>query len=540
MLGILSIKSKLIIMVIISVSITLMLSYVVLTGLSDMNQQVKKIIDEDVKRKVLALEIIADLSNMQLAEKNLILAVTQDDMGTSQQNFVYAKEKILDASAELKPLIHNGFEGNYAQFIQFIDSYIKVFGQIAHFARQDTHAKAIELSNTEARQLVDKARAILKEIVADSIKDMQSAKINTEDQYQSIRAVSLSVLITDIIISILLAALIIVQLTRSINKFKQKLLDIEENKDLTQTYSVNGPEEIIIMDTSFNRLMKSLRKLVDNVKQGSAANSATAEELSATSQSVGNNVELSVGIIDQTSHQASLINKEIISSIQSAQSSKSEIEQANNTLQDARDDIIVLTDRVQHAVETETRLANDINRLATEALEVKKVLEVISNIAEQTNLLALNAAIEAARAGEQGRGFAVVADEVRNLAAHTQNSLNDINATITSIINSIEDVSKDMNLNTQDIQKLSVIANDVDEKINNTVLTVSNATEASDKTVSDFEHTGHEIGTIVEKIQEVNKLSAENARSVEEIGSSAEFLNSMTEKLNVQLNVFKT
>ncbi len=669
-------------MVITSVSITLLLSYVVLTGLSDMNHQIKKIVEKDVEREALALEIIAELSDMQRAEKNLIIATTQTDMGEHQKEFITAKEKILSASVKLKPLIHVTLQEKYQNFNESIDRYVGIFNQIAHLTRQNTNevasnllkttvegnmdkidqlveqiivlkqkelndelhsydpsialiqekshdfskikgieisllhsdllltetvisenepkmlslvekgtlefdnafkltrelqdnatneskplinnlltqlksfkqsrkevidltlkntnVKAFDLSEGKANSFADVARKNLNFIVSDSKADMIQAEIDSEEKYQSIRSMSLSVLITDILVSIILAALIIFQLTRSINKFKQKLLDIEKNKDLTQTYSVNGPAEIIIMDTSFNRLMKSLRELVDNVKQGSAENAATAQELSATSKNVGSNVELSVGIIDQTSHQASLINTEILSSIESAQSSKAEIMQANKTLQDARDEIIILTNRVQQAVETETRLSSDINRLSSEAIEIKSVLEVISNIAEQTNLLALNAAIEAARAGEQGRGFAVVADEVRNLAAHTQNSLNDINATITSIINSIEDVSKDMNVNTQDIQKLSIIANDVDAKINNTVLTVSKATEASDKTVLDFEHTGQEVGIIVTKILEVNKLSSENARSVEEIGSSAEFLNDMTEKLNLQLNVFKT
>ncbi len=121
-----------------------------------------------------------------------------------------------------------------------------------------------------------------------------------------------------------------------------------------------------------------------------------------------------------------------------------------------------------------------------------------------------------------------------------QNSLNEINTTITSIIESIEKASADMNTNSQEVQELSQIANNVDEKINHTVVIVGKAAEASDKIVKDSEETGSSIGVIVSKVREVNTISSENARSVEEIASAAEHLNTMTENLNAQLETFRT
>jgi methyl-accepting chemotaxis protein len=185
-------------------------------------------------------------------------------------------------------------------------------------------------------------------------------------------------------------------------------------------------------------------------------------------------------------------------------------------------------------------MANKMDKLSKEAVEVKVILDVISNIAEQTNLLALNAAIEAARAGEHGRGFAVVADEVRNLAKNTQQSLTEINDTISEIIVSVEQASAGMNANSEEIQELANVASRVDENINKIVSIVDSATQATDKTVTDYEKTGKDIEVVVSKIQEINVISSNNARSVEEIASAAEHLNTMTENLNAQLEVFKT
>lgn len=358
---------------------------------------------------------------------------------------------------------------------------------------------------------------------------------------QELRNTILFTSISILIVIVLLTTFVIkVNVVRPIAGFKQRLIEISDNKNLTLVLDNRAPTEISEMADSINGLVSELNKLIVNAKQSSTENASIAHELSTSSMGVGNNVEKSVVIINETSDQATIINQEIVNSIEDARKSKSDIIEANKTLLNARDEIIELTNRVQVTVNTEIRLAEDIARLSQQTAEVKNILEVISNIADQTNLLALNAAIEAARAGEQGRGFAVVADEVRGLAAHTQKSLDEINATITSIIESIEKASSDMNQNSQDIQELSKIANKVDEKIHDTVTIVSSATEASDKTVTDFEVTGKSIGSIVGMVNEVNAISSENARSVEEIASAAEHLNTMTEGLNAQLETFRT
>ncbi len=310
--------------------------------------------------------------------------------------------------------------------------------------------------------------------------------------------------------------------------------------NLTNKLNIDSSDEIGQTASEMNNFINKVQETIANAKKGSDENVAISHELSTTAMSVGKNVEKSVAIVDEATSQATVIRDTIVNAIADAQESKEDIIKANGALIDAKDDIVVLTSKVKEGVEVEIELSERMVQVSHDAEDVKQVLEVISDIADQTNLLALNAAIEAARAGEHGRGFAVVADEVRKLAERTQKSLTEINATINIIVQSISDLSTNMVNSAKEMAGLSVTAEEVEEKITLTVEIVSQAVDASDKTVQDFTDTGDSVGVVVEKIDEINSLSSTNARSVEEIAAAADHLNSMTQDLHEKLETFKT
>ncbi len=343
-----------------------------------------------------------------------------------------------------------------------------------------------------------------------------------------------------VVISLIAVFIVNMSIAKPIENFKNTLLKISSTKDLTLKADENAPQELSEMAHGFNALLVSLKELIETAKQGASENASIAHELSTTALGVGGNVEKSVTVIDQATVKANEIKNEILIAIRDAQESKKDIVKANDNLNAARNDIVNLTSKVQQSAELEIELAHRMDTLSNEANAVKTVLEVISDIADQTNLLALNAAIEAARAGEHGRGFAVVADEVRKLAERTQKSLTEINATINVIVQSIGDVSGQMNSNSADVQELANVSTEVEEKINASVSIVNSAVKASDKTVTDFETTGKNVEYIVSQVSEINKLSSVNARNVEEIAAAAEHLNSMTDSLHAKLETFRT
>ena len=361
---------------------------------------------------------------------------------------------------------------------------------------------------------------------------------NTASQIQSFLVISAVLLLLS------LGATFVI-ISKTISKPLNDLIARADNLssgdgDLTRKLEVIGNDEIAVASSSINRFIEKVRILISEAKNLSNENSSISHELSSTSLEVGRAVETSMQIVGNTTNKAFTLKDELTEGISEAKEGKTELIKANDFLKDANNAILELTKDIQSSAATEIELAHRIQQLSSDATQVKDILVVIGDIADQTNLLALNAAIEAARAGEHGRGFAVVADEVRKLAERTQKSLQEINATINVIVQAIVDSSDQMTSNSKKVESLATTACDVETKINNMFQVMNNATTLSDKTTENYLKTGLDIESMIKDVNQINDISSQNARSVEEIASAAEHLSRMTETLNLKLSEFRT
>jgi len=342
---------------------------------------------------------------------------------------------------------------------------------------------------------------------------------------------------------IVLTLIIVMKKTVSVplEELKEKAEDLASgNGDLTKQLEIKSKDEIGQTSIEFNNFINVVKNTVSIAKSSSNENASIANELSSTALSVGKKVENTSLLMNNINEMSNDVKIGLQDSLKEARKSKDEINQTNQKLENARELILKMASQVQLSADTEIEMAQNITQLSTDTEQVKDVLNVISDIADQTNLLALNAAIEAARAGEHGRGFAVVADEVRKLAERTQKSLTEINATINVVIQAISDASQQMNKNSQDIEKLTHTATLVETNINETSQIMNTATNSSQRAVEDYIQTGEKIDIIVKKIYEATQNTSSNAKSIEEISSASEHLNNLTQKSNNVLERFKT
>ena len=350
--------------------------------------------------------------------------------------------------------------------------------------------------------------------------------------------IAVVVLIISLIVAMLYSKF---SITKPLNELIMRATNLSSGDgDLTRKLEVVGKDEIAKASEAINKFIEKVRVLIAEAKDISNENSSIANELSSTSVQTGRGVENSSKIVEDAGKDCTEIQSYMKESIEVAKGGKDDLKKALSYVDETLNTISNLSSEIAQTSDIENQMAGKIEQLSRDAEQVKSVLVVINDIADQTNLLALNAAIEAARAGEHGRGFAVVADEVRKLAERTQKSLTEINATINVIVQAINESSEQMSINSRQISELTGVANNAQNTIRDMSGIMRSAIGLSDKTIEDYIKTGKDIDDIVKSMEGISQISSQSARSVEEIASAAEHLNKMTDTLNAKLGEFRT
>lgn len=329
-------------------------------------------------------------------------------------------------------------------------------------------------------------------------------------------------------------------INNSLGNIIHSLKDLaKEDGDLTVRIETKSKDELGDLAFWFNSFMEKLQGVVKEIVNTALPLSSLARDLHQLTDDTNKTISVQRQAAEQAKYAVDDMSNSVIAEASSANEASSAANDSNNAADRGQQTVGVTVNNIRQLATNVQEASEVILKLETDANQVGAVLDVIKGIAEQTNLLALNAAIEAARAGEQGRGFAVVADEVRTLASRTQKSTEEIQKTIEQLQSAARSAVQKMQQSTVQADQSVTSANQAGESLQVITTSIRRIREMNQHIAAATEEQQSMAGTIVGHVVEIVKHTEHTSKSADHIAKAARELANLAQNLESIARLFR-
>nr|WP_047301250.1 methyl-accepting chemotaxis protein [Pseudomonas fluorescens] len=441
-------------------------------------------------------------------------------------------QKIDETRARYQQLISSPEErAAYDQYMELLTHHRQLEGQLIELSHNNQLESMQQLLNTELLTSAEKINGLLNQLVEINTQYSSAADQDAAEQYTTAFNLVVTLLVLASALTLLFAWRLIRSITLPIANALHAAETIAEG-DLTQPITVDGRDEAGRLLQAMLTMQEKLRDTLQRISASAGQLASAAEELNSVTD------ESARGLTQQNNEieQAATAVNEMTSAVEEvARNAVSTSEASQNATQSAGDG----RDMVQETVAAIERMTGDVQStasligdLANESRDIGKVLDVIRGLADQTNLLALNAAIEAARAGEAGRGFAVVADEVRALAHRTQQSTSEIERMIGSIQSGTEHAVDSMRNSTERAESTLTIARNAGQSLDTINSAINEINERNLVIASAAEEQAQVAREVDRNLVNIRDLSVQSATGANQTSAASNELSRLAVDLN--------
>jgi len=419
----------------------------------------------------------------------------------------------------------------YKTFSATLDSYLQAQTQMLELSRNEKTEEARGIINSRMKTDSDAMGDQLKQLIIINKSVSKHMLDVASDTYDNANILVVVVAVGAALLTVLLAWLltrsIVIPLTRAL----QAAEDIAGG-NLTKSILVDGKDEPARLLTALQVMQQNLRKTIEQISGSATQLASAAEELSVVTDEASRGLQQQNNEIEQAATAVNEMTAAVEEVARNAVSTSEASQQSNQTARVGRDRVVETVTAIQAMtkdVQTTTVL---VEGLAEQGRDIGKVLDVIRSIAEQTNLLALNAAIEAARAGEAGRGFAVVADEVRALAHRTAQSTREIEQMVAGIQNGTGEAVQSMLLNTSRTQSTLELANAAGVALEQITVAISQINERNLVIASASQEQAQVSREVDRNLVNIRDLATQSATGAHQTSAASNELSRLALDLN--------